>query len=446
MIAKKAIQLFTVALAVALSAGALKAAELNITEMTITGGTFALGEGAATDVISAGDEAPIVMGTYQGVPSNTAAGSLATFSFQAFGPVGTHTADNLDGAQVSVNGGAAENPPAPTGTVDDGAGTISLDLGSWFAFWNGNSFNQGNHTVTGTYDPATGDYDISWQSLITGGPFDGNIGFWNLTGVVTAGPAGPVTTVEASVLPTSRSVQVGTPATAFGTIMNSGTADATGCGIAPVTTVAADFSYQTTDSTTNAVTGTPDTPADIAAGASQSYVFAFTPTADIPSTDVELAFDCDDTDPATVISGVNTLLLSASTNPVADLVALAATQSGDGIVSLPGDTGSNAFAVALVTVGSQETITASANTGTETSPVILSICESDPGTGVCIAPPTTSVTTDIANGATPTFSVFATGTGTVPSDPAVNRINVIFKDSADETRGSTSVAVETATQ
>ena len=189
----KAIHLFIVALAVALSAGALKAAELNITEMTITGGTFGMGA-PGTDVISAGDEAPIVMGTYQGVPSDTAAGSLATFVFGVFGPVGAYTADNLLGAQVSVDGGADENPAAPTGTVDDVANTISVDLGSWFAFWNGNSFNQGNHTVTGTYDPATGAYDISWQSLITGGAFDGQTGFWNLTGVATveAPPTGPV--------------------------------------------------------------------------------------------------------------------------------------------------------------------------------------------------------------------------------------------------------------
>ena len=61
--------------------GTLQAAELTITEMSITGGTFALGAGSPTDVISAGDEAPIVMGTYQGVPSDTAAGSLATFEF-----------------------------------------------------------------------------------------------------------------------------------------------------------------------------------------------------------------------------------------------------------------------------------------------------------------------------------------------------------------------------
>jgi hypothetical protein len=53
------------------------------------------------------------------------------------------------------------------------------------------------------------------------------------------------------------------------------------------------------------------------------------------------------------------------------------------------------------------------------------------------------VTTTIAPGATPTFSVFVTGSGTVAFDPANNRIFVRFEDGSGVTRGSTSVAVRT---
>jgi hypothetical protein len=140
---------------------------------------------------------------------------------------------------------------------------------------------------------------------------------------------------------------------------------------------------------------------------------------------------------------VNTLLLSSSSTPVPDIVALATTPTGDGIVDLPGSLGANAFAVASVNVGSQDTITASADTGTASLAVTLSICESNPATGECLSAPAASVTTLINAGATPTFSIFVTGTGTVPFDPASNRIFVRFRDAGGVTRGSTSVAVQT---
>ena len=251
--------------------------------------------------------------------------------------------------------------------------------------------------------------------------------------------------VVAASLPASRSVQVGTPATAFGTIINADTsAAATGCGIAPATSVTADFSYQTTDPTTNALIGTADTPADIPAGAAQSYVFAFTPTADIAPTDVQLIYDCTNTDPAPIFSGLNTLLLSASSTPVPDIVALAATVSNDGTVSLPDSFGANAFAVATVNVGAADDITASADTGSVSLPLALAICETDPGTGGCLAAPAASVTTTIGANATPTFSIFVSGDGSfVPFDPANNRVTVRFRDGGGVTRGSTSVAVQT---
>jgi hypothetical protein len=66
-------------------------------------------------------------------------------------------------------------------------------------------------------------------------------------------------------LPSSRSPQVGgTPATAFATIINAGSSTATACGIAAVSFVPAKADYQTTDPRTNALTGTLNTPIDIA--------------------------------------------------------------------------------------------------------------------------------------------------------------------------------------
>jgi probable HAF family extracellular repeat protein len=250
------------------------------------------------------------------------------------------------------------------------------------------------------------------------------------------------TSVNAAVLPASRSVQVGNTATAFASIINAGSATAHKCGILQISPTAANFVYQTTNPQTNALTGTPNTPVDIPAGATQSYVFAYTPTGAFAPNDTELGFGCADATPAAIISGVNTLLLSGSTTPVPDIVALAA--SGDpGIVDIPGASGSGAFAVATVNVGTAAAITATANTGPATLPVSISLCQTNPSTGQCLASPSTSVTTTINAGDTPTFGIFVTGSGSVPFDPANNRIFVQFVDGNGVVHGSTSVAVRT---
>ncbi|MGH7392445.1 MAG: hypothetical protein ACREM3_23760 [Candidatus Rokuibacteriota bacterium] len=73
----------------------------------------------------------------------------------------------------------------------------------------------------------------------------------------------------------------------------------------------------------------------------------------------------------------------------------------------------------------------------------LSICQTDPTTGACLAAPGPSVTTRIDAGATPTFGVFVAGGGVVQFDPGASRIHIRFKDAGGVTRGSTSVAVLT---
>ena len=247
----------------------------------------------------------------------------------------------------------------------------------------------------------------------------------------------------AAVLPSSRSVQVGTTATAFATIINTSSATATACGLALLTSLPATFSYQTTNPATNQVTGFPNTPVNIAAGATQSYVFALTPSAPIAPTDVQLDFDCTNINPASIIPGLNTLLFSASNTPVPDIVALVATLTNDGIVNVPGANGTGVFAVATVNVGSSGSITASADTGSATLPVSISLCQTNPATGQCISAIGPTVTTTINANATPTFGIFVQGKGNVPFDPAANRIFVRFRDAGNVTRGSTSVAVRT---
>ena len=307
-----------------------------------------------------------------------------------------------------------------SGSISNGLfGGINITVGSF-------SGSIGGSTGSGTWNDSDcfGTFELS---LIAGG---------ETTNVV----------LVSSILPASRSVTVGNIATAFATIINAGSSDATGCRITPITSVAADFFFQITDPATNALTGTRDTSVDIAAGAAQTFVFGFTPTAAFDSTDVRLRFSCTDASDAGVVTGLNTLLLSASDTPIPDMVALVATINNDGIVHIPGTTGTGFFAVASVNVGSSDTLMVSVDTGTATLPTVTSICETDPATSVCINPtdPTTGdVTLTIDANATPTFAVFVEGTETIAFDPANKRVFVRFKDTGGVTRGSTSVAVQT---
>jgi hypothetical protein len=251
-------------------------------------------------------------------------------------------------------------------------------------------------------------------------------------------------TLVAAVLPSSRSVQLGTPATAFATIINTDSNTATGCTISPVTSIPATFTYQTTNPATNQVTGFGNTPVDIPAGAAQSFVFALTPTAPIAPTDLQLSFDCANTDPAPVISGLNTFLFSASASPTPDIMALAATLSGDGIVNIPGTNGTGVLAVATANLGAGDSLTVLADTGGAILPVNIFICQTDPQTGACLSPPASnSGTATILSNETPTFGVFVAAAGDVSFVPETNRIFVRFKDSGNVTRGLTSVAVRT---
>ena len=91
-------------------------------------------------------------------------------------------------------------------------------------------------------------------------------------------------------------------------------------------------------------------------------------------------------------------------------------------MNIPGTNGTGAFAVATVNVGASASITASADTGSASLPVNISLCQTDPGTGQCISSIGPSVTTTINANATPTFGIFVQGNGNVLFDPAANRI------------------------
>ena len=251
--------------------------------------------------------------------------------------------------------------------------------------------------------------------------------------------------LAASVLPGSRSVELGNPATIFATMINAGSATLPNCRVAlPASAPSGlNFSYQTTDPATNTPTGAPNTPVAIAGGDGvQSFILSFQGTAAFSAAAMPLDFACDGTAPAAIVSGVDTVDLTMSSSPVADVIALAATASGNGIAELP-QGGAGAFAVATSNLGASADLTVSVDTGSATLPLTLGICQTDPSSGQCISTLGTSVTLDIASNAAPTFSVFLDSSGAIPLAPASSRIFVRFKDASGNLHGSTSVAVET---
>jgi len=262
---------------------------------------------------------------------------------------------------------------------------------------------------------------------------------WGPAKTITIGAsANTNTVVAASVLPASRSVFDST-ATAFASVINGGSETATNCSITPTTNSPANFTYQTTSPASNGLTGTPNTPVDIAPGAVQSFALFMDPTAAFAPIQIALSFDCTNSAPAAIIPGLNTLLVASGAGPVPDIIALAAAGL-TGVVEIPDTNGTGVFAVATVNAGVASDINVSA---TGTAGVALQVCETNPTTGACISPVGTTVATTIAAGATPTFGFFVTGNGDVPFDPANNRVTVTFADNNGVTRGSTSVAIRT---
>ena len=74
----------------------------------------------------------------------------------------------------------------------------------------------------------------------------------------------------------------------------------------------------------------------------------------------------------------------------------------------------------------------------------LTLCQTNPTSGACLATPSPNVVTTIAVEATPTFGIFVAGHGAaVPNLPAINRVFVRFTDAGGALRGETSVAVRT---
>jgi hypothetical protein len=162
----------------AIAATGAQAATLNVSSLFANTGSFDLGGSPGTpgswNFSGAGNE---LIGDI-----NVAYGSSFTF----FGnPVSVFSGD---GTYAPYTGAAVTGGTPISATVDNVANTITVNLSSWTAFWNGTNFNQGTGAATGTWNAITGAYNIAWSSTVVGGPFNGQTGHWALQGIAVAVP------------------------------------------------------------------------------------------------------------------------------------------------------------------------------------------------------------------------------------------------------------------
>src|SRR5262249_23791602 len=127
---------------------------------------------------------------------------------------------------------------------------------------------------------------------------------------LTVTTASSNTNIVSAVAPNARTTVVSKAVTAFATIANAGAASAQARSIAlPGGVPGATLIYQTTNPMTNTPTGTPNTPSNVPAGQNQTFYFAITPTI-VFSQEIPLAFNCANSNPAPVVPGLNTFLLT----------------------------------------------------------------------------------------------------------------------------------------
>jgi hypothetical protein len=249
----------------------------------------------------------------------------------------------------------------------------------------------------------------------------------------------PVTTsLVNSVLPTSRSVVVGTPATIYHTVVNAGTTTATNVALSMSPQPLGTFTYYQTICSTNAMTGAANPLLTLAPGAALCYALFFTPSAAFSATSVQIRAQSDNAPYSTLVSGVNTWLLRSSATAGPDIIALTTTTDFHQVAC----SGTNAFAVALSNVGAAATgdITASVHTGGVSLPITYTAFETTPATGVVIGD---HIFQSVVANDTRTMVVTVTFNGCIAFNPGANRIFIDFRDSLNNVVGSTSTAIST---
>lgn len=265
--------------------------------------------------------------------------------------------------------------------------------------------------------------------------FESNLGDWRFT---WGQPRDDDHTLRGAVLPNMRNVLLGRQATAFMTVVNPARfPTARNCRIVVGGDFNASFSYRFTNASNEAY-GDENPVFDLEPGAAQSFVLAFrasTPRDIGP----EFSYLCDNVVPHEDARGADNFVFRTRATPGPDIVMVALTPTGNGILDVP-STGASAFSIAAINIGSPATdIISTIETPYGTS---AEICETNPATGICLQPRSPWLRTNFEQGQVRTFTIFVRGRGGEPMfNPAVIRTSVQFGQEVWSPFGATSIAI-----
>lgn len=157
---------------------AVHAASYSIASMNITSGGF-----TAYDYLGQPFDNPSSGGTFTpftiGYNANLVGGYLGNATSGVVSGLWYGTPANLYTASSNIgstfmSAGSIQGGAVPSGTLDNIAGTIAMDLSAVFVYWGSADFHQGTGKIdgvtspfaTGTWDPNSGLYSLSWTSNI----------------------------------------------------------------------------------------------------------------------------------------------------------------------------------------------------------------------------------------------------------------------------------------
>jgi hypothetical protein len=261
----------------------------------------------------------------------------------------------------------------------------------------------------------------------------------------------PAGRIVAATLPGARSGYVGGPViSAFLSVVSRTSSPAQSCQVTAPAGAPVTLGYNQLD--TNGDPVGPDSPLfDIDPGGALNFVIGMTPTTQTGPDGYSFlpVITCQNAslDP---IVGVNDVLLNIGPAPTPDILSIAATPSGDGVIRIATPGGLQFMSASALNIGvgdgsagrDEVTLTTTVDTGAATLPVAVEICQIN-ASAICISPRGSSVTSNMAQNTPLFFAAFVrdTSTGGIPFDPANSRVFLRFTDATGVSRSATSAAV-----